>query len=130
MTAIVEWHSKCACKPLKGHSAASIFRKFHSGLLQRISSAVKPLLTFANQVSRVHWVLTFVFIDYDNVVPFEPKIHPMYDFIHLDEKWFYITLVDQKYYLCLDEDVPHRIVQHKSHIQKLMFLAAVARPRF
>ena len=121
---------ECACKPRKGHSAASIFRKFHSGLLQRISSAVKPLLTFANQVSRVHWVLTFVFIDYDNVVPFEPKIHPMYDFIHLDEKWFYITLVDRKYYLCLDEDVPHRIVQHKSHIQKLMFLAAVARPRF
>ena len=106
---------ECACKPRKGHSAASIFRKFHSGLLQRISSAVKPLLTFANQVSRV---------------PFEPKIHHMYDFINLDEKWFYITLDDRKYCLCLDEAVPHRIVQHKSHIQKLMFLAAVARPRF
>ena len=72
----------------------------------------------------------FVFIDYDSGVPFEPRIHHMYDVIHVVEKWFYITLVDIKYYLCLDEDVPHRVVQQKSHIQKLMFLAAVARPRF
>ena len=121
---------QCECKPLKGHSAASLFRKFQAGLLQRVSSAVKPLLTFSNEVARVYWVLLFIFIDYTNGVPFEPKISPMYDFIHLGEKWFYITLVDRRYYLCLDEQLPHRVVQHKSHIQKLMFLAAVARPRF
>ena len=27
-------------------------------------------------------------------VPFEPKISAMYDLVHIDEKWFYITLVD------------------------------------
>ena len=50
--------------------------------------------------------------------------------IHIDEKWFYITLVDRTYYLCNDEEAPVRTVQHKSHIQKIMFLTAVARPRF
>ncbi|CAM9196216.1 unnamed protein product [Pylaiella littoralis] len=34
------------------------------------------------------------------------------------------------YYLYTDEEVPTRKVQHKSHITKVMFLAAVARPRF
>ena len=43
---------------------------------------------------------------------FEPKINAMYDIVHIDEKWFYITLVDRRYYLCLDEEVPNRAVQH------------------
>ncbi|CAN0068137.1 unnamed protein product, partial [Pylaiella littoralis] len=49
---------------------------------------------------------------------------------HIDEKWFYIWQNGQKYYLYTDEEVPTRKVQHKSHITKVMFLAAVARPRF
>ena len=120
----------CECKPMQGHLYSSLLRKFTNGLLKRVTSAVKPLLTFENEVARVHWVLIFVFIDYNSGVPFEPKISAMYDLVHIDEKWFYITLVDRRYYLCVDEEVPHRAVQHKSHVQKLMFLAAGARPRF
>ena len=51
--------------------------------------------------------------------------------VMVDEKWFYKFQQGQKYryYLSQDEELPVAKVQHKSHIQKVMFLAAVARPR-
>lgn len=50
--------------------------------------------------------------------------------IHVDEKWFYMTKVNARYYLAKGEKVPHRTTRHKGHIQKVMFLAAVARPHY
>jgi hypothetical protein len=47
--------------------------------------------------------------------------------VHLDEKWFNLTLVDQAVYLTEGEIAPHQHTQHKSHIPKVMFLCAVAR---
>ena len=52
------------------------------------------------------------------------------DVIHIDEKWFYICKINQKYYLFDGENEPERFVQHKAHVTKVMFLAAVARPRW
>ena len=65
-----------------------------------------------------------------NSLPHTPTFLNMYYVIHVDEKWFYITLVDRTFYLCNDEDIPVRAVKHKSHLQKIMFITAVARPRF
>jgi hypothetical protein len=56
-----------------------------------------------------------------------------FDEIHVDEKWFFITPITQRLYLSereAMEALPKRRVKHKSHILKVMFLAAVARPRF
>ena len=75
----------CECKPAKSHSYSSLFRKFTNGLMKRVTSAVKPLLTVGNEVVRVNWVLVFVFIDYNSGVSFEPKIDAMYDIVHIDE---------------------------------------------
>ena len=52
-----------------------------------------------------------------------------YDCIHVDEKWFHIKKVAKKYYLGPNELPPERTTCHKSHITKVMFLCAVARPR-
>ena len=55
------------------------------------------------------------------------------DEFHVDEKWFYISEVTGRVYLSrreAEEDQPHRTCRHKSHILKVMFLAAVACPRF
>jgi hypothetical protein len=55
------------------------------------------------------------------------------DEIHVDEKWFFITPKTQRLYLSereAQESLPKRRVKHKSHILKVMFLAAVARPRY
>ena len=54
----------------------------------------------------------------------------MLDVIHVDEKWFYITRDKRRYYLHPDEDEPHRQCKNKRFITKVMFLAAVARPRW
>ena len=52
-----------------------------------------------------------------------------YNEVHIDEKWFYLTKEKRKYILAPGEQAPNRTVQHKSHITKVMFLSAIARPR-
>jgi hypothetical protein len=63
-------------------------------------------------------------------LPEEPTFEGMYNVIHIDEKWFYRTRKSQKFYLALDEEEPERVTQNKNYIEKVMFLAAVARPRY
>ncbi|ETV84741.1 hypothetical protein H257_03846 [Aphanomyces astaci] len=57
-----------------------------------------------------------------------PPVARMLDCVHIDEKWFYITQVNRRFYLWHDEP-PQRKAQSKRHITKIMFLCAVARPR-
>ena len=61
---------------------------------------------------------------------FFPNTNPMYNIIYIDEKWFYRTRRNQKYYLANDEERPQRAVKSKNFIEKVMFLAVVTRPRF
>lgn len=68
-------------------------------------------------------------IDKDSL-PHEPKFIDMYNIIHIDEKWFYLTKKSETYYLVSDEDVPHRTCKSKNFITNVMFLAAIAHPRF
>ena len=58
------------------------------------------------------------------------KYQDMWDHIHLDEKWFFLTQEKERYLLLLDEKNPKHCTKHKSHITKVMFLCAVARPHF
>jgi hypothetical protein len=60
----------------------------------------------------------------------DPKFLEMYNIIHIDEKWFYITRKNRNFYLVPGEIDPHKTVQNKNAIVKIMFLSAVARPRF
>jgi hypothetical protein len=50
--------------------------------------------------------------------------------VHIDEKWYYHQQIDEKCYLMSDEEMPLRTCKHKPHIDKVMFRAAVARPRY
>ncbi|CAM9853573.1 unnamed protein product, partial [Pylaiella littoralis] len=59
----------------------------------------------------------------------KPVLHDFEDFVHVDEKWFYLFKDGQKFYLYDDEIPPVRKVQSKRFITKVMFIAAVARPR-
>ena len=54
----------------------------------------------------------------------------MMDLVHVDEKWFFISKDGQRYIMSRDEPDPVRKVKHKSHITKVMFICAIARPRF
>ncbi|CAN0475170.1 unnamed protein product [Discosporangium mesarthrocarpum] len=54
----------------------------------------------------------------------------MYDWVYVDEKWFYVMKDGRGIYLHPEEDAPKPPrAQNKRFITKVMFLAAVSRPR-
>ena len=54
----------------------------------------------------------------------------MYDHVHIDEKWFYMFKLNKRLYLHpAGKPLPRKCV-NKRHRKKVMFLAAVARPRY
>ncbi|GJQ92920.1 ATPase ARSA2-like protein [Tanacetum coccineum] len=59
-----------------------------------------------------------------------PKVYDMSNIVHIDEKWFYMSKLTKRYYLVPGEDDPVRTCKSKTLITKVMFLAAVAQPRF
>lgn len=54
----------------------------------------------------------------------------MYDRVHIDEKWFNMYKASTTYYLTANEPEPYRSSPNKRYIGKVMFVAAVARPRY
>jgi hypothetical protein len=60
------------------------------------------------------------------------KYKTFYNEVHVNEKWFYYLVQDHgRYYLTTNEaPPPTKTVQHKSHITKVMFFCALARPRY
>ena len=88
------------------------------------TSSLKPTLTEENKMSRMELALSFM--DKNNTSKFEN----MEDLIHIDEKLFYLTKDGQRFIIAADEEEPYRHVQHKSFLTKIMFLCAVARPRY
>jgi hypothetical protein len=60
----------------------------------------------------------------------DPRFKELYDFVFIDEKWFYLHQRSENYYLLPEEDEPHRTCKNKNYIPRLMFLCVCARPRF
>ena len=87
-------------------------------------NSLKPVLTEENKVARLIMAL-------ESRDPNDPlKFRDMMDRVHVDEKWFFLSRQRERYLLLLEEKNPKRCVKSKSHITKVMFLCAVARPRF
>jgi len=93
--------------------------------LKARTSTVSPLLTDANKAARLAFAASFVRPVDDGTCRFVN----MHDYVHVDEKWFFLTKIKRRYYVYDDEEVAVRACKSKSHITKVMFLAAVARPR-
>ncbi|ETN14240.1 hypothetical protein PPTG_07874 [Phytophthora nicotianae INRA-310] len=55
---------------------------------------------------------------------------PMYDVVHVDEKWFYEDVNNRSCLVFEDETPLQRSQRSKNHTPKTMFLAVVARPRW
>ncbi|GER31849.1 transposon protein [Striga asiatica] len=95
-------------------------------VLRRHSSAIKPHLKDENK-SQLEFCLSM--LD-ESAMLNEPKFKGMYNYVHIHEKWFYLTKKEQTYYLLDNEEDPHRSCQSKNNIAKVVFLAATAHPRF
>jgi hypothetical protein len=109
-----------------GVNKSSLFRLMQSGKIRRQSNAIKPFLKEENKRTRLQFCISMLDA---NSIPNNPTFVG-YNIIHIDEKWFSMTKKNEKYYLLQDEDDPTRHCVSKNFLPKVMFLAAVARPRF
>jgi len=106
-----------------GFSQTAIWNAVKRGDIKRRSCGLRPRLTEKNKRERLEFCLNFI-------DPETRKFQTMHDRIHVDEKWFYLKEGKLSAILAPDEDMPYRCVQSKRFITKIMFLCAVARPRF
>ena len=99
--------------------------------IRRITSELKPALTDENQRACVEYALKHLEpCSLTSLSGINPTFRADMDVVHIDEKWFYRTRKTQNMYLSHRENAPHRECKHKNHIQKIMFLSAMARPRY
>ncbi|XP_050233509.1 uncharacterized protein LOC126681996 [Mercurialis annua] len=105
---------------------STVHKRIKEGYIRPHSNALKPYLSEENLKARLKFCLSMVDKD---TIDTSPKFVNMYDQIHIDEKWYYMSRTTQKYYLLPDESEPFRTCKSKRFIPKIMFLAAVARPR-
>jgi hypothetical protein len=67
-------------------------------------------------------------------MPKVPVFKDQMNAVHIDEKWFFLCQDGARYILVENKDSPEadpvRRTRHKSHITKVMFLCAQARPRW
>ena len=103
-------------------SKSILWKTMSEGGICSHSSTVKPSLTEENRIHRFYYCCDEI---KDNGL-----FKDMYNRIHLDEKWFFIDTVTRRIIMAVDEEPLYRSTPHKSHIDKIMFLCAVARPRY
>ena len=87
------------------------------------SNVVKPFLKDVNKITRLNFENSFV-------NPRTQKFDNMYDYVHIDKKWLYMTKINTNYYLFPGKTPPHRTCKSKKYITKFTFMCAVARLRW
>ena len=98
------WHQQL--KVLKTNVHGWLHMK---GGLKPLSSGLKPFLTEENNY--VQLMYTLEMIDPNDTT----KYQKMFDFIHVDKRWFYLTSDRQHFILADYELPPHRTVCHKGN---------------
>jgi hypothetical protein len=111
-----------------GVKSKSVLEKYVAeGVLRRHSSTLKPHMKDDNKKERLRFCLSML---EESSIPHDPMFKSMYNIVHIDEKWFEMTKKSTNYYLLADEEDPYRTCKNKNYIPKVMFLVALARPRF
>ncbi|XP_051197028.2 uncharacterized protein [Lolium perenne] len=117
-------------RQVAGHlnmSKTTVHQRLKEKQIRRITSELKPSLTEPNKKARVLYALGN--LEPSSLVD-DPTFKGSFNIIHLDEKTFYRTRKTQNMYLSHREEAPRRECKHKNHIQQIMFLSAMARPRY
>ncbi|KAM3341368.1 hypothetical protein P3S68_029003 [Capsicum galapagoense] len=105
---------------------STVFRRVKDGTLRPHSNSIKPQLTEGNKKVRLQYCLSM--ID-QNTIHINPMFMNMFNYVHIDEKWFFLSKKVERYYLLPGEHEPdpYRSYKSKNFIPKVMFMAAVAR---
>ena len=102
---------------------SSTFNLLKKQVITRVSSRLKPTLTSENEETRLRFAAEHVDASTQQFCSFMNTVH-------VDEKWFYLDKDKKSFYILPGEELPHRHCQSKRYLPKVMFLAAIARPRF
>ena len=105
-----------------GFSISTLLRVLKRGEIRRVRNNMKPFLTEENKLDRVRWAL---FMICGQTLVFAS----MQDYFVFDEKWFYMSKITRTFYLGKDELEPECSGKSSRYTPKVMFLAAIARPR-
>jgi len=90
---------------------------------------IKPILSPAQRKARIQWIIDR--IDTSHGVE-RSKLYylDLLSWVCLDESWFYMQRVNNEVLIFEGVDIPFPpTTRHKSHIEKVMFLVALARPQ-
>ncbi|XP_015161587.1 uncharacterized protein [Solanum tuberosum] len=103
---------------------STVFRRVKEGAIRPHTNAIKPHLTEENKKARLRFCLSM--ID-QSTLHSNPMFIDMFNYIHIDEKWFYLSKKSERYYLLPEEEEsnPYRSCKSKTFITKVMFMAAV-----
>lgn len=91
------------------------------------------ILPHSNPIKRTlrdHHKLARVMYAIENLDLGTEQFNGYFNHVHVDEKFLFFTEAQLFMYLVPGEKPPNHNTRHKSHILKVMFLAAVARPRY
>lgn len=70
-----------------------------------------------------------MFVNIRAIVAYKPNfLKTMYDYVYIDEKWFFLSRWSERYHLHLEEHEPLHTCKNKRFIMKVMFLLTVAWP--
>jgi hypothetical protein len=112
----------CATQLGMSHTTFWRYSRGKNKIFRPVTLALKPKLTQRHRDNRIAFVNSK--ID-DGGLSYEMQ----YNCIHVDEKWFYVERARKRTYLTIGEEAPIRDTRNKNFIDKVMFLAAVARPQ-
>ncbi|ETW05208.1 hypothetical protein H310_04196 [Aphanomyces invadans] len=122
-----------------GISKSILARHFKAGTIERRSSLLKPLVTKDNRLERLAFCGAHVKVNLEALTNLNPcltssvgeadAISEDAPCVHLDEKWFNAGMGKRKIYVVPGQDTARRVCKSKRFVPKVMFLAAVARPR-
>lgn len=99
-------------------SQSTVIRLAQSLGFRRVYQRVRPLLSFEAKKRRLEWA--------NQQLATKPKQDEVH--VHVDEKWFFSQLLKQRFWVAPCEKPPQIELNSKTHISKVMFLGAVARP--
>ncbi|KAL2936901.1 Aminopeptidase C [Bienertia sinuspersici] len=100
---------------------STLHKMVNRGEIRTHTNPIKPELTFTHKYERMQWCVKSIIPQTIHTVP---RFHLLQNLIHVDEKWFMMSKLSEKYYLSPEECDPYRVCRSKRYIVKIMFLAA------
>ena len=75
---------------------STLHRCIKEGAIWPHSNALKPYLSMENKKARLQFCLSML---EPNSLNNDPIFKSMFNYVHVDEKWFYVSKESEKYYL-------------------------------